>query len=246
MKLSVCIPMYNESAIVEQTARTLSKYLSEKYDDYEILFSNDGSTDGCERIVEELRLPNVRVVGYSQNKGKGSAVRTAMLAAEGDVILFTDADLAYGLDVIEALTKTFEENPDADIVIGSRNLHKDGYENYTLSRKIASKMYIKVICAVGGIKLTDSQCGFKAFRRDAAREIFSLCEVNGFAFDFEALLWAKEKGYRVCEMPVKVINHRESKVRLLSDAAKMLGDLTKMKKRIRRAAKQQRKESTSK
>ncbi len=246
MKLSVCIPMYNESAIIERTARALSDYLSEKYEDYEILFSNDGSTDGCEKIAEGLGLPNVRVIGYSQNRGKGSAVRTAMLAAEGDVVLFTDADLAYGLDVIESLVKSVEENPDAQVFIGSRNLHKDGYENYTFFRKIASKMYIKVICAVGGIKLTDSQCGFKAFRRDAAKEIFSLCCVDGFAFDFEALLWAKEKGYRVCEIPVKVINHRESKVHLFSDAAKMLGDLMKMKKRIRRASKEQRREDPSK
>ena len=246
MKLSVCIPMYNEGAIIGQTACKLSSYLCERFEDYEILFSNDGSTDGCERIVEELGLSGVRVVGYAQNRGKGSAVRTAMLAAEGDWILFTDADLAYGLDVIETLVKAIESNPDAAVVIGSRNLHRDGYESYTLSRKIASKAYIKVICAVGGIKLSDSQCGFKAFRRDAAKEIFSRCEVDGFAFDFEALLWAKELGYRVCEMPVKVINHRESKVHLISDAARMLKDLLRMKKRIRRAARQQRKTSEEK
>jgi dolichyl-phosphate beta-glucosyltransferase len=238
--------MYNESAIIEQTARALSDYLSEKYEDYEILFSNDGSTDGCEKIADSLGLPNVRVVGYSQNRGKGCAVRTAMLDAKGDVILFTDADLAYGLDVIESLMKTVEENPNAQVFIGSRNLHEDGYENYTFFRKIASKLYIKVICAVGGIKLTDSQCGFKAFRHDAAKEIFSECEVDGFAFDFEALLWAKEKGFRVCEIPVKVINHRESKVRLFADAIKMLGDLMKMKKRIRRASKQKREDGMSK
>ena len=234
MKISVCIPMYNESRVIEGSAKALSEYMAKTFADYEIIFCSDGSTDGCHDLVRALDLPNVTVLGYEQNQGKGYAVRTAMLAATGDVCMFTDADLAYGTEVIERVYKTFEANPDADMVIGSRNLNKDGYEGYTLIRKIASKVYIKVLCFVGGFKLSDSQCGCKAFTRETVAEIFPRCEVNGFAFDFEAILWATKLGKKIKEMPVKIINHRESKVNVMSDTFKMLRDLYKMKKRIKR------------
>lgn len=235
MKISLCIPMYNENSIIADTAKTLSEYMEKTFEDYEILFSNDGSRDGCDKTVEALGLPNVRVVGYPDNKGKGCAVRTAMLAADGDIVMFTDADLAYGTDVIKRVYDAFVENPDADIVIGSRNLSADGYEGYTAIRKLASKIYIKVLCLTGGFKLSDSQCGCKAFRSDAVKQIFPRCEVNGFAFDFEAILWSVKLNLKIKEIPVKIINHRESKVNVFKDTFKMLGDLRRMKKRIKKA-----------
>jgi len=241
MKLSICIPMYNESKIIADTARTLSAYLSANFEDYEILFSNDGSTDDSARIVDSLGLPNVRVVGYEINQGKGAAIRTAMLEAKGDYVLFTDADLAYGTDVIARAVRTFEENPECDLVIGSRSISDDGYEGYTPLRRLASKIYVKVLCMVGGFRLSDSQCGCKAFSGRAAKEIFSRCKVNGFAFDFEALLWAEELDLLVVEMPVKIVNHGESKVRLLRDTAKMLRDLMRIRKNVKRAAAEERK-----
>ena len=220
--------MYNELSIIKETAQTLSDYMSSNFDDYEIIFSNDGSKDGCDKAVEEMNLPCVRVVGYEQNRGKGYAVRVAMLAAEGDIIMFTDADLAYGTDVIKRVYETFLANPDAHMVIGSRNLAKDGYEGYTAIRKLASKVYIKVLSIVGGFKLSDSQCGCKAFTGKAAKEIFSRC-------DFECILWAVKFGMKIVEMPVKIINHRESKVNILRDSFKMIRDILKMKKRIKKA-----------
>ena len=235
MKFSLCIPMYNESSIIEDTARQLSAYMQANFDDYEIIFSNDGSKDGCDKLVEQLHLPCVRVVGYEQNRGKGYAVRTAMLAAKGDYVMFTDADLAYGTDVIGRVRDAFLEHPEADMVIGSRNLSKDGYEGYTFIRKLASKTYIKVLCLAGGFKLSDSQCGCKAFTGDAVKKIFPRCEVDRFAFDFEAILWAVKYGMTIHEIPVKIINHRESSVNLVRDTIKMLRDLSKMKRRIKKA-----------
>ena len=235
MKISVCVPMYNENRVIAESAKTLSQYMSANFDDYEIVFCSDGSTDGCDKTVEALNLPNVRVIGYEKNQGKGCAVRTAMLAATGDVRMFTDADLAYGTGVIKQVADAFANNPDAEMVIGSRNLDKSGYEGYTFLRKIMSKVYIKVLCIAGGFKLSDSQCGCKAFRADAAEKIFSRCEVNGFAFDFEAILWAVKMKMKIVEIPVRVINHGESKVRIIRDTVKMLRDLAKMKKRIRKA-----------
>ena len=227
--------MYNESSIIKDTARTLHEYMSANFEDYEIIFSDDGSKDGCGDMVREMNLPCVRVVGYEQNMGKGYAVRTAMLAAEGDYVMFTDADLAYGTDVIKEVYETFLANPDASVVIGSRNLHKDGYEGYTVIRKLASKAYIKVLCILGGFKLSDSQCGCKAFTGEAVKRIFPRCEINRFAFDFECILWAVKYGMKVAEMPVKIINHRESTVNVMRDAPKMVKDILKMKKRIKKA-----------
>ena len=233
MKISLIIPMYNESKIIETTAKTLSEYMGKNFDDYEILFSDDGSKDGSASLVEAMGLPNVRVVGYKDNKGKGSAVRHAMLAADGDIRIFTDADLAYGTDVIARAAELMCQSKDADVLIGSRNLGKDGYEGYTLTRKLMSKIYIKVLCFAGGFKLSDSQCGFKAFRADTAEQIFSRCKIDGFAFDFEAIMWATKLGKRIAEMPVKIINHRDSTVRPRSDAVAMLKDVRRIRKSVK-------------
>lgn len=226
--------MYNESAIIADTAAKLSAYMDENFEDYEIIFSDDGSKDGSADIVRSLSLPNVRVIGYPDNRGKGSAVREAMLASEGDAVMFTDSDLAYGTDVIKKVADAFVENPECDLVIGSRNLDKDGYDGYTLVRRVASKCYIGVLKLIGGLKITDSQCGCKAFSGKAAKRVFSNCTVNRFAFDFEAILIAEKCGYKIKEIPVKVINHGDSKVNVLRDSFKMIRDILKMKKRIKK------------
>lgn len=233
MKLSVCIPMYNEASVIAGTAKQLTAWLDAAFPgDYELIFADDGSTDGSADIIKSLGLPNVRVVGYSQNRGKGCAVRTAMLAAIGDIVLFTDADLAYGTDVIGQIVQAFAKNPESDAVVGSRNLSKNGYEGYTFLRRVASRTYIRVLCVVGGLKFSDSQCGCKAFRSNAAKQIFSRCHVNGFAFDFETILWAQALGYRIQELPVHVINHRESKVHLFRDSFRMLRDVIGIRRKV--------------
>ncbi len=233
MKVTVIIPMYNESKIIADTALTLSNYMQKHFEDYEIIFFDDGSHDSSRETVDGMKLPNVRALGYEQNRGKGAAVRHAMLAASGDIRIFTDADLAYGVEVIKSAVDKMMSSPDADMLLGSRNLNKDGYEGYTFTRKVMSKLYIRVLCLVGGFKLSDSQCGFKAFRADSAQMIFSRCRVDGFAFDFEVILRAVKLNKKIIEMPVKIINHRASTVRPVSDAFKMLGDLRRIKKDIK-------------
>lgn len=230
MKISLCIPMYNEMSIISDTLSTVSEFMEKNFDDYEVVFSDDGSTDGCGRVVKECPDERIRLVGYENNQGKGAAIRNGVLNCNGDIIIFTDCDLAYGLDVVKTAVDLFEADPETDMVIGSRNLSADGYEGYTFMRKLASKIYIKCLCLVGGFKLSDSQCGFKCFRREVAHAIFSECEVNGFAFDFEVIIKATNRNDKITEMPVKIINHRESKVNVWKDSVKMLGDLRKIKK----------------
>ena len=242
-KLTLCIPMYNESSIIADTVKTLTAALEQyreggAYRRWELIVSDDGSTDGSADIVRSLGQSGVRICGYEHNRGKGCAVRTAMLEASREdgspehVIMFTDANLAYGTEVIDRFARAFAQHRDTDIFIGSRNLSGDGYESYTFIRRIASKAYIRLLCIVGGFKLSDSQCGCKAFRAPTAEQIFSRMETDGFAFDFEALLLAGRLGSRIGEIPVSVINHRESKIRLGRDVFKMAHDLFKMKRRV--------------
>lgn len=233
MRISLVVPMYNESAIIADTARALYKYMSENYGtDFEIIFANDGSRDNCAQIVEELSLPCVRVVGYDKNQGKGCAVRHGVLASSGEIVLFTDADLAYGLDVIKEGVDVLE-NGKHDLLVASRAKHPEGYEGYTPIRKLASKTYLKVLNLFGGIKVSDAQCGFKGFNGDVGRRIFSYCETNNFAFDLEFILIAQKMGLKIYELPAKIINHRESKVNLVKDATRMVKEIFKIKKRIK-------------
>ncbi|MBQ2988927.1 MAG: glycosyltransferase [Clostridia bacterium] len=235
MKISLVIPMYNESAIIEEAIRTFSSYMEKRFADWELIFVDDGSADGCGDAVTAAHEKDerIRLCRYTPNRGKGYAVRTGVLAAQGDIILFTDCDNAYGEEAVGRLAEAVEGSG-ADIVVGSRNLQKDGYEGYTLLRKLASKAYIKVIAIAAGFKLSDSQCGIKGFRADIAKKIFSHCEVDRFAFDLEVIMIATKLGAKIGEMPVKVINHRESTVHVLRDSVKMLRDVHAMKKRIKK------------
>ncbi len=237
MKISLCIPMYNESSIINDTLKTVSEYMKNNFDDYEVLFCDDGSVDDCRKSVENFPDPCIKAVGYEKNRGKGCAIRHGVMNAVGDVIIFTDCDLAYGLDVIKTAADIFVNEPDTDMIIGSRNLSGDGYEGYTPLRKLASKIYIKCLSVIGGFKLSDSQCGFKGFRGELAKKIFSECEVDGFAFDFEVIIKAGNFKAKIREMPVKIINHRESKIHVFSDSIKMLGDVRKIKKRNKQQCK---------
>ncbi len=239
MYLSVIIPMYNEASGAASCVRTLAEAMesADLPGKYEILFSDDGSSDGCGEIVEEtarsLTLTNgeIRVVRAEKNRGKGHAVRLGMLESQGELCAFTDCDLAYGTDVILHMAQRMCTES-ADLLIGSRSLAEDGYAGYTFLRKLASKAYVRLLALSAGFRHTDSQCGIKMFRGDAARKLFALCETDGWAFDFEVLLLAGKHGFSIVEHPVTVLNHRESKVRLLRDSVKMAGDIRRIRKRI--------------
>lgn len=235
MKISLIIPMYNESAIISDAVQTFSSYMEKRFAEWELIFVDDGSADGCGDVVAAAseKDSRIRLCRYTPNRGKGHAVRTGVLAAQGDIILFTDCDNAYGEDAVGNLADAINESG-ADIVVGSRNLSKDGYDGYTFLRKLASKTYIKVIALAAGFKLTDSQCGIKGFRSSVAKKIFSNCEVDRFAFDLEVIMIATKLGATIAEMPVKIINHRESTVHVFRDSIKMLRDVHSMKKRIKK------------
>lgn len=235
MKFTLLIPMYNERAIIENTLLEVSSFMKETFrEDYEILFVNDGSRDGCEEIVAAFPDPCVRLVTYRENRGKGYAIRRGVEEARGEVILFTDCDLAYGTSVIPEFYGILSGEGAPDVAVGSRDLHPEGYAGYTPIRRLVSRAYLFVLRLFGGLRLSDSQCGCKGFRADAAKRIFSFCEIDRFAFDFEAILIGQRMGVTFREVPVRVMRHGESKVRIVRDTLRMLRDLGKMKRRIRK------------
>lgn len=234
MKISVVIPMYNEEKIVADTVRELDRALLRDFGEgeYEMIFVSDGSKDKCLEIAESMtgEYKSLRPLGYMPNHGKGYAVKFGMTRANGDFVLFTDCDLAYGVDIIKGFYDQWNESG-KDIVIGSRTIGAEGYAGYTFKRKLMSKVYIKYLNIVAGFKLSDSQCGIKGFSGKAAKDIFEQCECSRWAFDLEALMIAGRLGFTIGEKPAKIINHRESKMRPIHDAIEMTGEVRRIKKR---------------
>lgn len=231
MDISLVIPAYNESGIIMDTIQTVSARLAELTAEYEVLIVDDGSTDGMAELVRGCGDPRVRLEGYASNRGKGCAVRTGMLAAQGDLILCTDADLAYGVDVFAGLLERLRTG-EADLVIGSRRMGGEGYKNYPPLRILMYKCFGLLSHMISGLPY-DTQCGIKAYRRQAARAIFSRCTTDGFSFDFEVLMRADRLGLKVEQFPVSVINFRESKVNVVRDSARMFRDVFRIRKKVR-------------
>lgn len=240
MKISICIPMYNEEKIVVSCAKAITEemesYCEKAGDEYEIIFSDDGSTDASVALLpsgDNLHFGRIKACLSDHNTGKGGAVRRAVAASSGDAVLYTDCDLAYGTAVIpEAVDLLKNENIDA--VAGSRAIHPDGYAAYGIFRRIASKVYMTALKLIAGFSMTDSQCGFKLFSGELARRIFSVAECDGWAFDFEIFLLAEKEKAVIREMPVKIINHRESHIHMISDSINMICEFIKIKRRIKK------------
>lgn len=233
MKLSLVIPAYNESSIIADTLRAVTARLAEIDPEYELLLVDDGSTDGMAELVKPFESDHVRLLGYHPNRGKGCAVRVGMLAARGDYVFHTDADLAYGLENIPDMLQKFETTG-ADLVVGSRKLNGDGYRDYPPLRLMASKCFSLLTRMVAGMNF-DTQCGIKGFTRRAAQAIFSRCATDGFAFDFEVLLRATRMGLRVEQEAVTIVNHRESKVNVLRDSLRMFRDMLRIRRQVGRS-----------
>ena len=152
--------------------------------------------------------------------------------SDGDLVLYTDCDLAYGTDVIEAAVRQMTDTG-TDVLIGSRAIHPEGYNGYTPLRKVASVLYLRILCIAAGFRHSDSQAGFKALKGNIGREIFAQCEIDRFAFDLEMLMRAQKAGYSVTELPIKIVNHRDSSIHLVRDSVRMLRDIVKIKKSLK-------------
>ena len=227
--LSIVLPCLDEA---ERLPGTLAAYLAHFPPDrveVELIVVDDGSTDGTTAIADQIAAadPRVRVVRTTRNHGKGYAVRTGIQAAQGDVVTFTDADGSYGPEQLERVIAALDLAP---VAIGARLGSHAGAGSPL--RRLASRVFNRVMRLLLGLPFHDTQCGLKGFRRGAAEAVFHRARVDGFAFDAEVLLVASRLGIEVVEVPVVAEDRQGSKVRLGGDALRMLGDIWK----VRRAA----------
>jgi glycosyltransferase involved in cell wall biosynthesis len=224
--LSIVLPCLNEAA---RLPGTLAAYLARfppSRAEVELLVVDDGSTDGTTAIADQVAAadPRIRVVRTSHNHGKGYAVRTGIQAALGELVVFTDADGSYGPEQLERVVAALEQAP---VAVGAR-LGSQAGAGPPL-RRLASRVFNRVMRLLLGLPFADTQCGCKGFRRGAAEAIFGRARVDGFAFDAEALWIARRLGLQVVEVPVRAEERQGSKVHLGGDALRMVADVWKVR-----------------
>ncbi len=203
--LSIIIPVYNEKEIIDSTLTSVFSYLETKSIDNEVIVIDDGSRDQSREVIKKFP---VKLNPSRKQKGKGFSVREGVKMAKGDNILMMDADLSTPLKYIDTFLKFSKKN---DIVIASRALPESEVDSNLVSVVMGrlSNWLINLGC-VDGVK--DTQCGFKLFSKDAAKELFSKQLVDGFGFDFEVLMLAQDSGYSIKEVPVKWTDRGKSEI----------------------------------
>lgn len=226
--ISIIIPAYNEEERIGITLEKIQTYLDQNHPDYEILVVDDGSKDNTTKIVKSLNS-NIKIIKQEINQGKGAAVRRGMLEANGDICLFTDADLSTPIYEIEKTLKSHQEG--FDVCIGSRALQSELIkEHQPWYREMMGKTFNKIVQLLVVKGIQDTQCGFKSFKSSAAKEIFKNCKINGFAFDVETVFLANKLKYSIKEIPVEWYNDERSKVNPITDSTKMFLEILKIRK----------------
>jgi glycosyltransferase involved in cell wall biosynthesis len=222
--LSIVVPAFNEAHRIPETLPRLLQMVPEEV---ELIVVDDGSTDATADLLRRFlrKRPNCAVFNLPQNGGKGAAVRAGMLHAEGEVVVFMDADLSADLGALPRLVESLNT---VDVAIGSRS-SPDAEIQKGLLRKVVSASFSGLTRVMTGLNFGDTQCGFKAFRRDAAKLVFSHQQLDGFAFDVEILLLARRLGLSVTEVPIRWADAEGSTVRWWIDPLKMMRDILKVR-----------------
>jgi len=228
--LSVVVPAYNEEVRIGPSLERLAEYYGGQDYPWDVAVVSDGSTDRTNDIVAEFVKSHsqFRLIDSQPNHGKGFVVRKGMLEAKGDWVLFCDADLATPQEETEKLLSHMRDG--ADIAIGSRPMKESKLEvRQPLYREFLGRCFNKAVKLLAIKGIHDTQCGFKMFTNKVAQDVFSRCTLDGFSFDFEALMIARDLGYRIDEVPIRWAHQEGSKVVLLRDGPRMLRDLVKLR-----------------
>ena len=228
---SIVVPAYNEAERIGPSLALVLEHIVRSGWSAEIIVVNDGSRDNTAAIVAEVaqRHPIIRLVENPGNRGKGYTVRNGMMNASGQVLLFTDADLS---SPIEEASKLFAliESGKADVAIGSRYLQSEMQtRKQPLYRRMLGRSFNLALRAILGLPYADTQCGFKAFSRKAATEIFQQVKIERWGFDPEILFLARKYGLRVTEVPVAWAHDHRSKINPLRDGIQMLTELIRVR-----------------
>ena len=229
--LSIVIPAYNEALRLGSTLEKVRQYLESRNYSGELIVVDDGSTDQTGQLLEEVQRlrPAVRVLRNDSNRGKGFSVRRGVLEARGELVLFTDADLSAPIEETNKLLAALESSG-ADAAVGSRALQRRLIGvHQPWWREWAGRAFNRLVRLFTGLRIRDTQCGLKLFRRTSTRRAFELQHVTGFGFDPEVLFLIERLGGKVVEVPVRWNDNPASKVRFLRDATRMLLDLVALR-----------------
>lgn len=225
--LSIVIPAYNEESRLPDTLEQVFRFLEKQSFASEVIVVENGSTDRTFAVAQAFakRHENFRV--FQTERGKGAAVQRGMLEARGEYRFMCDADLSMP---VEEISKFFPPAlNEFDIAIASREVKGSVRYNEPRYRHFGGRgiNYIIQILALPG--LNDTQCGFKCFRADVAKDIFNMQTLSGWSFDIELLFIARRRGYRVRELPIDWYYHPETKVNAVRDALHMIGDIFRIR-----------------
>jgi dolichyl-phosphate beta-glucosyltransferase len=230
-KISIIIPAYNEGKKVYESVSAIHAYMiSEKFDNFEIIISNDGSKDDTLTWAENIKMQLDKIVVLNnQHKGKGAAVKAGMLSATGDYLIFTDADLSTPVDEISKMVDMLKNYK---AVIGSR---KEAESNILIKqpmhRRIMSNVYANLASKVIGKKFSDTQCGFKGFHKALANIVFSDLENEQWSFDVELLRMIVQMDIEIGVLPIKWRHEDNSKINSLFSPLKMFLDLIEISRK---------------
>ncbi len=224
-QLSIIIPSFNEELRLPATLEKIARYIERESRSTEVIVVDDGSTDRTAEVAESFRgkLSQLRVLTNGTNRGKGYSVRHGSLEARGEMVLFTDADLS---SPIEEAGKLFAALKDHDVAIGSRAVDRRLIEvRQSIFREFAGIVFNKMVRIVLRLPFVDTQCGFKAFRRERCRVIFEQQTIERFGFDPELLYLARHHGLSTVEVPVRWAHSPATKVSMVRDSVQMFLDV---------------------
>jgi glycosyltransferase involved in cell wall biosynthesis len=228
-ELSLVIPAYNEQARLPYTLGEIEAYVCRERVACEVIVVDNGSHDATSVVVQQAtgRFPKLRLL-RTDHRGKGLAVRTGVLAAQGNIVIFADADLSWPVADL-ARFMAMVDPTSAPLVIGSREGHGARRIGEPVYRHVMGRVFNRVVQALAVPGIEDSQCGFKAFSRDAAHTIFRRQRIDGFGFDVEILYLARSLGYPIRVVPLRWEHKESSRVAPVRDALLMLSDVLRVR-----------------
>ena len=236
-QISIVIPAYNESDRLAAPLAKILEFAAASELGIEVIVVDDGSTDGtadvARRVLAETPSVASDVIRYEDNRGKGFAVKTGLLAANADIALFTDADLSTPIEEIYKLTGPIV-NGEVDVTIGSRALDRSLIGTHQpWQREQGGKVMNFVIRSMSGLEFADTQCGFKAFNMVKFRPLLDVMKIDRFGFDIEFLFVAKYHCLRLAEIPVRWNDVAGSKVSVVRDTRRMFSELAQIRRNAR-------------
>jgi glycosyltransferase involved in cell wall biosynthesis len=228
--ISIVIPAYNEGARLGPTLDRVLAFVHEQNWDAEVVVVDDGSRDNTADLVRQYSEKNgiVRLLQNPGNHGKGYSVRNGVLNAQGAIVLFTDADLSSPIEEAPKLIEAIQAG--ADVAIGSRWLRTElQTQRQSVARQIMGRAFNVLLRILLRLPFKDTQCGFKAFRRSAAKVLFPLQKIEGWGFDPEILFLACKLNLKVAEVPVVWAHDEGTRINPLADGSKMILEMMRIR-----------------